>query len=165
MYPWHHLHAALPVPYVPVRLHTVLWSHTVILMCLLESEHRSAAARTLFLFWVSLWSDPANLEFDGVWLSGFTSRANYFLLASAARSLFYLLLFLFSILSVYGLVLWVWTHGYSDWQLGCISPSPSLTLQILFNNNIVHLVYIIECCNNSLCKEQLVVNTSCVRPN
>ena len=41
--PMHHLYVALHVPYVPVRLKAVLWSHIGILMRLLAAEPRSTA--------------------------------------------------------------------------------------------------------------------------
>ena len=41
--PLHPLHGALPGPYVPVRLHAVLWSHLCALMHRLAAELRSTA--------------------------------------------------------------------------------------------------------------------------
>ena len=78
--PVHPLNAALPGPYVPVR---VTWAVLVV--------HRYTYAlprcwtwqysRTFIPFSVSLCNDLANSVFDGVWLAGFKSRANAFLLA------------------------------------------------------------------------------------
>ena len=56
-----------------------------------------------------LWNDLADPIFDGVGLAGFKSRANDFLLASAALSLLLSSpLFSASLFSVYRLVLWGW---------------------------------------------------------
>ena len=75
----HPLCDALPVPYVPDRLHAAL-SHIGSLLRLLAAEPRSIA-RLLFPLTVSLRNDLSDPVFDGVGLAGFKSRANAFLLA------------------------------------------------------------------------------------
>ena len=82
----HPLNGVLPGPYVPVRLHAVLWSHIDSFMRLLAAEPRSTAG-PFFPLSVSLWNDLASPVFDGVGLAGFESMANAFLLSKAALSL------------------------------------------------------------------------------
>ena len=77
------------MPYVPVRLHAVLWSHIGVLMRLLAAELRSTAGSILPCHAVSLWNDHADPVFDGVGPAGFESRVNAYLLAKAGLSLFF----------------------------------------------------------------------------
>ena len=92
-------------------LHAVIWSHIGSLMRFIAAEPRSTC-RTFIPLSVSLWTDLANLAFEGVGLAGFKSRANAFLLAFIAIScsipsiVFYY--FSLSLLPVYRLVLWGW---------------------------------------------------------
>ena len=81
---------------------------SVYLLC---GHRRSRAShyRTTFIpFFVSLLNDLADPVFDGVELAGFKSRANVFLLALAAPSMFVFYYFSISLLSAYRLVLWGW---------------------------------------------------------
>ena len=76
----------LPGPYVPVRVtRGALVSHryTYAPAGCRTSQYR----RTFVPLSVSLWNDLADPVFDGVWLEGFKSRVNVFILAKAAVSL------------------------------------------------------------------------------
>ena len=64
--------------------------------------------RTFIQISVSLRKNLADTRFDGVGLADFKSRANVFLLASAALYIFVFYYFPLSLLSVYMLVLWGW---------------------------------------------------------
>ena len=56
----HILYCALPVPFVPVRLHAAHWSHIGILISLLAAKPRSTAG-PLFPS-VNLWNDLAYIR-------------------------------------------------------------------------------------------------------
>ena len=75
----HPLYAALPVPYVPVRVTRGAIAHryTYAPPRCRTSQYR----RTFVPFSVSLWNALSDPMFDGVGLAGFKSRANAFLLA------------------------------------------------------------------------------------
>ena len=118
----HPLNDALPGPYVPVL---------VTLDALVAHRYTYAPPRcrtsqyrwTFVLFSVSLWNDLADPLFDGVWLAGFKSRANAFLLALVALSLLssstiFPFLFFLSL----GWYWWAFVFGL----IGCISLSLSL---------------------------------------
>ena len=84
----HTLYGALLWPYVPVR---VPRGALVLALQYIYSPLRSRTSqyrRTFISLSVSLWNDFAYPAFDGVELVGFKSRANSFLLASAALSIF-----------------------------------------------------------------------------
>ena len=103
--PMHSLYGALPVPYVPVlvtRSALVAPGHTYAPPRCRTSQYRS----TFILLSLSLWNHLADPVFDDVGLAGFKRRANTFLLAQTALSLFVFYYFSISLLSVYGLVLW-----------------------------------------------------------
>ena len=78
--PMHPLCGALPVPYVPVRFtRGTLIAHRYTYApprCRTSQYHR-----TFILLSVSLWNDLVDPVFDGVWLAGFKTRSNAFLLA------------------------------------------------------------------------------------
>ena len=84
--PMHPLNDALPEPYVPVRVTRgalVAHRYTYAPPRCRTSQYR----RTFVPISVFLWNDFADPVFDGVGLAGFKSRANAFLLATAALSL------------------------------------------------------------------------------
>ena len=84
--PMHPLNDALPGPYVPVRVtRGALVAHRY--TCTPPRCTTSQYSSTFTPLSVSLCNDLANPVFDGVRLEGFKSRANAFLLASAALSL------------------------------------------------------------------------------
>ena len=74
------VNGALPGPYVPARLHAVLWSHIGTLMHRLATEPCSTAGLSLPFRCPSgpIFVSPV---FNGVGLVGFKSRANASLLA------------------------------------------------------------------------------------
>ena len=84
--PMHRFKDVLPGPYVPVRVtRCALAAHR---FTYVPSRCRTLQYRITFVsLSVSLWNDLADPVFDGVGLAGFKSRANAFLLASAAPSL------------------------------------------------------------------------------
>ena len=84
----HSLYGALRVPFVPER---------VTRGCSGRTQQNLAGQQDFYFISLSLWNDLADPVFDGVGLAGFKSRANDFLLALAACSLFvsYGFLFLF----------------------------------------------------------------------
>ena len=78
--PMHPLCGALPVPYVPVRVTCgalIAHRYTYVPPCCRTSQYR----RTFISLSVFLWNDLVDPIFDGVWLAGFKSRSNGFLLA------------------------------------------------------------------------------------
>ena len=127
----HYLNGALPGPYLPERVTrcaVVAHRSTYALPRCRTSQY----SRTFILLSVSLWDGLANPVFDGVGVAGFKSRANAFLLASAALSLLWssnLFPFLF-FLSV-GCYCGAGVFGL----IGCISLSLSLAVPSFFNNN------------------------------
>ena len=78
--PKHPLCAALPVPYVPVRVtRGALIAHRY---SFASSRCRTSQHHRTFIFLsVSLWNDLVDPVFDGVGLAGFKSRSNAFFLA------------------------------------------------------------------------------------
>ena len=75
----HPLYDAIPVPYVPMRVTSVLWSHIGILMCLLAVEPRSTGG--LLFCSQCLCGILLHSVFYTVELEGFKSTADAFLLA------------------------------------------------------------------------------------
>ena len=83
----HDLYSAIPVPYVPVRItRGALFAHGCTYS--IPRCRTSQCRRTFIPFSVSMLNDLADPLFDGVGLAGFKYRANAFLLALAALSLF-----------------------------------------------------------------------------
>ena len=124
--PMHPLYAALPVPYVPVRVTrsaVIAHRYTYAPPRCRTSQYR----RTFILLSVSLWNDLCYPVFDGVGLAGFKSRANAFFWLSCSLT-FCLLLFSFSLLSFYGLVLLGWGLWTDRVLIALYSPT-------VFNNN------------------------------
>ena len=79
-YPLHPLYAALPVPFVPVRVTcgaAIAHRYTYVPPRCITSQD----SRTFIPLSVSLSNDLSDPVFDGVGLAGFKSRANVFLLA------------------------------------------------------------------------------------
>ena len=105
----------------------LIWSHISILMRLLSAEPRSITGllSPSQCLCETIWVTPV---FDGVWLSGFKSRANVLFWGLAARAF----LSSPSILSFYGLALWGW--GLLTDRV-CQSLSPCLALPIIFHRN------------------------------
>ena len=66
---------AVHVPYVPVGLHAVLWSHIGMLMRLHAAKSRNTEGK---ISKISQWSDLTDPVFDVLGLAGFKSRANTF---------------------------------------------------------------------------------------
>ena len=81
--PVHHLNGALPGPYVPVRLHAVIWLHAHRYTYAHPRCRTSQYRRTHIPLSVSLWNDLTNPVSNGVGLAGFKNTANAFLLASS----------------------------------------------------------------------------------
>ena len=78
--PFHPLHGALPVPYVPVRVtrdDVIAHRYTYALPCCRTSQY----SKTFISLPVSLWNDLSDPVFDGAGQAGFKSRANAFLSA------------------------------------------------------------------------------------
>ena len=114
--PMHRHYGALSVPYVPMRVARGALGTHGILMRHVAAEPRStspqnlAVPQDLYFLSMSLWTDLADPVFDGVGLVGFKNRANAFLLALAAISLFSTI-FHFSSFCVYSFVL----YGLGHW--------------------------------------------------
>ena len=103
----HPLNGALPEPYVPVRLHAVLWSHIGTLMHRLAAEPRSTAG-LLFLSRCPcgmILLAPYSMVWDW-WVS--RARPMLFYWPKMLCPFYNLLLIFPSFLSVYRLVLWGW---------------------------------------------------------
>ena len=85
----HPRNGAIPGQYVPVRVtRGVLVVHRFTYVTYAPPRCRTYQyRRTSITLSVSLWNDLADPVFEGVGLAGFKSRANTFLLASAALSL------------------------------------------------------------------------------
>ena len=94
--PMHPLYDALPGQYVPVRLHSVPWSHIGVLMRHLAAEPRSTAGLLFSSQCPSgtILLTPAVL--DGARLAGFKSRANVFFIG-LSRSIPTMVFYYFSL--------------------------------------------------------------------
>ena len=144
--PMHPLYGALPVPYVPVRVHAELWSPIGTLMRLLAAEPRSIARFSFLCQYLcgTILVTPYSIVWD--WRVS-RARPMPFYWPSCWVTVC-LVLFSLSLLSLCGLVLWGW--GLRTDKVLIALSQPCDTIFFNDNDNIIaesltkHILYFNE---------------------